>query len=184
MDDEAATPPPPVAGVDADGTGLQRLPTAARTRWRVQGALVAVLVGLPVIIGATVAAWLAVDAAALAVAAVLVAGAVALGIVWANRRHERFGYHLDEDRLRVRDGVVIHTDSIAPLFRVQHVDLTRGPLQLAFGLATLDVHTASPAADVLLPDLRAEDAERIRDDILTASRAAAAAMGVEDLDAV
>lgn len=171
---------------DAGGSAAawRSLPTAARTRWRVQGVLVAMLLFAAPGAGLTVLGWLLVDAVALVVPVVVLGAAVALGITWANRRYERFGYRLDEDRLRVRDGVVIHSDAVAPLFRVQHVDLTRGPLQLAFDLATLSIHTASPAADITLPDLRTADAEQLRDEILTSSKAAAASMGTGDVDAV
>ncbi len=181
-----ATPPPtpPSSDDEAPAEGLVPLPTAARTRWRVQGSAVGLLVAAPFAVVGTLFGWRAVGPPAVLVGLVLVAVAVVLGVVWANRRHERFGYRLDGERLRVRDGVVIHSEAVAPLFRVQHVDLTRGPLQLAFDLATLSVHTASPAADVTLPDLRTDDAERVRDEILTASRAAAAALGVADADAV
>lgn len=182
MSEQPPTTDAPLA-VGAASAHLRSLPIAARTRWRVQGVLVGALASLPLGALLTALAWTAVGAAALVVGVLLlVAGAVA-GFVWADRRHERFGYVLDDERLRVRDGVVVHSDAVAPLFRVQHVDLTRGPLQLAFDLATLSIHTAAPAADVRLPDLRSGDAERLRDEILTASRAAAAAMAV-DSDAV
>lgn len=164
---------------------LRALPTAARTRWRVQGGLIGALLGLVVSIGPTVVLAVLVETwAALAVPVLLLGIGVALGVVWANRRYGRFGYALTDESVRVRDGVVFHSDAIAPLFRVQHVDISRGPLQLSFGLATLTIHTAAPAADVTLPDLRADDAERVRDDILAASRRAAEELGVADVDAV
>ena len=171
-------------GVELDAPLLQ-LPPAARTRWRVQGAFVGLGVG--VLVGAAPTILLTVLLEALwplsIVAATVLVG-VTLGFGWANRRHRRFGYALTDQVVRVRDGVVIHTDAIAPLYRVQHVDISRGPLQLAFGLATLRIHTAAPAADVRLPDLHVADAERVRDDILASSRRAAEELGVADVDAV
>jgi membrane protein YdbS with pleckstrin-like domain len=170
--------------VDVDGQ-LQSLPTAARTRWRIQGAIVGLLVGaVPgVAIGLPLAVLLD-NPRWFGVTAVLAVGAALLGPVWANRRYQRFGYLLTDQAVRVRDGVVVHSDAIAPLFRVQHVDIDRGPLQLRFGLASLTIHTAAPAADIHLPDLRAEDAEGVRDDILAGSRRAAEELGVADVDAV
>ncbi len=164
---------------------LVALPTAARTRWRVQGALVGVLIGLALSVPpAVIVAVLLENRIGLVVPVVLVAVGATLGVVWANRRYARFGYLLTEEVVRVRDGVVFHSDAIAPLYRVQHVDISRGPLQLSFGLSTLTIHTAAPAADVTLPDLHADDAERVRDDILAASRRAAEELGVADVDAV
>ncbi len=166
-------------------TPLSSLPTAARTRWRVQGALLGLLLGVAVSTPPTaILAVLLEQRWALLLPVVAVALLVTLGVVWANRRYQRFGYVLTDEVVRVRDGVVFHSDAIAPLYRVQHVDINRGPLQLSFGLATLTIHTAAPAADVRLPDLHADDAERVRDDILAASRRAAEELGVADVDAV
>lgn len=166
-------------------TPLRSLPTAARTRWRVQGALLGALLAVVVALAPTIVlAVLLESAAAALVPLVLVGLGIAGGLLWANRRYARFGYLLTEEVVRVRDGVVFHSDAIAPLYRVQHVDINRGPLQLSFGLATLTIHTAAPAADVRLPDLHADDAERVRDDILAASRRAAEELGVADIDAV
>lgn len=171
-------------GVDIDAP-LRSLPTAARTRWRVQGGLLGALLGGAVSVPPTIlVAVLAESRVALVIPLVLIVLGAALGLAWANHRYQRFGYVLTDEAVRVRDGVVIHSDAIAPLFRVQHVDITRGPLQLTFGLATLTIHTAAPAADVRLPDLHAGDAEGVRDDILAASRRAAEELGVADVDAV
>lgn len=164
---------------------LRSLPTAARTRWRVQGALLGAFLGIVVAVAPTIILAVLLESPAAALVPVLLIGiGIAGGVVWANRRYQRFGYLLTDEAVRVRDGVVFHSDAIAPLYRVQHVDITRGPLQLSFGLATLTIHTAAPAADVRLPDLHADDAERVRDDILAASRRAAEELGVADVDAV
>ena len=165
---------------------LRRLPTAARTRWRVQGALIGALIAAGAAAGPTVVLLVAVESrlAGTVTPLLLITIGVTLGVVWANRRYGRFRYALSDEAVRVRDGVVFHSDAIAPLYRVQHVDISRGPLQLTFGLATLTIHTAAPAADIRLPDLHADDAEQVRDDILTASRRAAEELGVADVDAV
>ena len=169
----------------ADPATLRSLPTAARTRWRVQGGLLGFLLGIVVGLAPVIALAVLLDTLwPLTIGAATSIGGALLGVLWANRRYARFGYLLSDETLRVRDGVVIHSDAIAPLYRVQHVDITRGPLQLAFGLATLTVHTAAPAADVTLPDLHAADAEGVRDEILSASRRAAEELGVADVDAV
>ncbi len=171
-------------GVDIDAP-LRSLPTAARTRWRVQGGLLGAILGVVVATPPTILVGVLLESPAVLVLPVLLGIiGIALGLVWANRRYARFGYVLTDEAVRVRDGVVIHSDAIAPLYRVQHVDITRGPLQLSFGLATLTIHTAAPAADIRLPDLHAGDAEGVRDDILAASRRAAEELGVADVDAV
>ena len=50
------------------------------------------------------------------------------------------------------------------VYKRQHLDLKRGPLERAFGLATLVIHTAGTRmAAVSVSGLRGEDAERLRD---------------------
>ncbi len=167
-----------------DTIPLTSLPTAARTRWRISnsiGAFFALLfVAAPVgiLLGVLVT-----PAASLAGVAILLL-CVPIGRWWADKRYARFGYALAAETLTVRDGVIAHTEAVAPLYRVQHIDLTSGPLQLRFKLATLTIHTAAPVADIVLPDLHVEDAERMRDQILEASRRAAEELGMADVDAV
>jgi membrane protein YdbS with pleckstrin-like domain len=50
---------------------------------------------------------------------------------------------------------------IAPLSRVQTVDVVRGPIQRVFGLSTITVTTASTAGDVKIAGLADADAEEL-----------------------
>jgi hypothetical protein len=59
---------------------------------------------------------------------------------------------------------VFSSDLVVPLVRVQHIDVTRGPLEKAFGVATLVVHTAGTHNSiVMLPGLAPQRAAEIRD---------------------
>jgi uncharacterized protein len=83
-----------------------------------------------------------------------------------HRRWGRLGYALHPKMLQVVRGWLFHTDTIVPLVRVQHIDLTRGPLDKAFGTATLVVHTAGTHNSIVaLPGLSPENASAIRDEI-------------------
>ena len=53
------------------------------------------------------------------------------------RRHAARGYDLGADRLRVVRGLLFRSDTVVPFGRVQHIDVTQGPLERIFGLATL-----------------------------------------------
>lgn len=82
------------------------------------------------------------------------------------RRHAARGYHLGTDRLRVVRGLLFRSDTVVPFGRVQHIDVTQGPLERAFGLATLVIHTAgSHNASVSLPGLAPGDAAAMREAI-------------------
>ena len=61
-------------------------------------------------------------------------------------------------------GWLFHIDTIVPFVRVQHIDVTRGPLDKMFGTATLVVHTAGTHNSIVsLPGLSPERAAEIRD---------------------
>ena len=83
-----------------------------------------------------------------------------------HRRWGRLGYALHPKLLQVVRGWLFHTDTIVPLVRVQHIDVTRGPLDKAFGTATLVVHTAGTHNSIVtLPGLSPDKASAIRDEI-------------------
>lgn len=87
------------------------------------------------------------------------------------RRYNARGYSLAGERLRVVRGVFFRADTVVPFGRVQHIDVGQGPLERAFGLATLTVHTAGTHnASVSLPGLKHADATGMREDIRAAIR--------------
>lgn len=81
----------------------------------------------------------------------------------AFRRVRAIGYILREDDLLFRRGIMFERVVAVPYGRLQLVDVTRGPLLRAFGLATLKFVTASAATGVHLPGLTLTDAEALRD---------------------
>lgn len=97
----------------------------------------------------------------LAVAVVLVLGAWrAVAIVRAVRA---WGYAERENDLLVRHGLLVRRLSIVPYSRMQFVDVSAGPLERAFDLATVQLHTAAAASDARVPGLRPAEASRLRD---------------------
>ncbi|RIV77610.1 hypothetical protein D2V04_10340 [Pelagerythrobacter aerophilus] len=82
------------------------------------------------------------------------------------RRYAARGFVMSEDRLRVVRGLWFRSDSVVPFGRVQHIDVHQGPLERAYGLATLTLHTAgSHNASVSLPGLADADARAMRETI-------------------
>jgi uncharacterized protein len=76
-------------------------------------------------------------------------------------------YRVDAEGLEIRRGVYFRAVTTVPRSRVQHTDVSQGPLQRRHGLATLTVHTAgTDNAQVNLPGLTHERALRIRDHLL------------------
>ena len=95
-----------------------------------------------------------------------IAGVLLLG-VWratvAVRAVRAWGYAERDNDLMVRHGLLVRRLSIVPYARMQYVDVTAGPLERAFGLATVQLHTAAAASDARVPGLPPDEAARLRD---------------------
>jgi membrane protein YdbS with pleckstrin-like domain len=110
---------------------------------------------------------------AFAVAA-LVLGAIALPVV--GRRFRSWGYAEREEDLLVRRGVMFARLSVVPYGRMQFIDVTAGPLERAFGLATVRLHTAAASTDARIPGLEREEAARLRDSLAELGESQAAGL--------
>jgi uncharacterized protein len=95
-----------------------------------------------------------------------VAGVSALS--WWGRRytyleHARTSYAVSRSGMEIRRGVVWRKVINVPRSRIQHTDVTQGPLQRAFGLSTLVLYTAGTEhAKIDLNGLAFETAMAIR----------------------
>lgn len=74
-----------------------------------------------------------------------------------------WGYAERERDLLVRHGLLLRRLSIVPYQRMQFVDVTAGPLERTFNLATVQLHTAASASDARIPGLPPDEASRLRD---------------------
>jgi uncharacterized protein len=82
------------------------------------------------------------------------------------RRYHYWGYEMGADRLRIVRGYLFHSDTVVPFGRIQHIDVSQGPIERPHGLATLTVHTAgNHNSSVSVPGLTHEDAIAMREDI-------------------
>ncbi|MGW5672846.1 PH domain-containing protein [Micromonospora sp. NPDC003776] len=84
-------------------------------------------------------------------------------VVTIVRAVHAWGYAERENDLLVRHGLLVRRLSIVPYSRMQFVDVTAGPLERAFDLATVQLHTAAAASDARVPGLRPAEASRLRD---------------------
>ena len=106
--------------------------------------------------------------------AALVLGAIALPVV--GRRYRSWGYAEREEDLLVRRGVMFARLSVVPYGRMQFIDVTAGPLERTFGLATVRLHTAAASTDARIPGLEREEAARLRDSLAELGEAQAAGL--------
>ena len=121
---------------------------------------------------------LALDGRAIAAAAAAIAVLAAGGVldVLLQRRVGAWGYQEREDDLLVRRGLLVQRLSVVPYGRMQFVDVTAGPIERSFGLATVRLHTAAAATDARIPGLEAAEAARLRDQLAALGEASAAGL--------
>jgi uncharacterized protein len=108
-----------------------------------------------------------------AAAALVVAAAAA---VFLRNRYRSWAYRERADDLLVSRGVLIRRVSVVPYGRMQFVEVTAGPVERWFRLATVQLHTAAAASDARIPGLERDEAARLRDRLATLGEAKAAGL--------
>ncbi|MET9598009.1 PH domain-containing protein [Streptomyces sp. NPDC006459] len=102
---------------------------------------------------------------------VLVWGWVLLGRNWRSWR-----YAERADDLLISRGVLWREETVVPYGRMQLVEVTSGPLERRFGLASVQLHTAAAASDAKIPGLVPAEAERLRDRLTALGEARSAGL--------
>ena len=142
--------------------------------WRARQAQLAA-VAVPVVIAGTVLGALSSLPAAVAALLAGLTAAVTAGAV-LRRRVLSWGYAERDDDLLVVRGVLVRRLSVVPYGRMQFLDVTAGPVERAFGLATVQLHTAAAASDARIPGLAAAEAARLRDRLAALGEARSAGL--------
>lgn len=97
--------------------------------------------------------------------AVIVAFALTVSVwgwFWAARNQRAWGYAENKDDLYVTSGVMWRRLVAVPYGRMQFVDVSAGPLERYFEIATVTLHTASTETAADIPGVRADEATRLR----------------------
>ena len=159
----------PAASI-ADGMTRQLDPRWIPVR-RIRGAIFLAIVTMPSFVGVIVV-WIATRT--LAAGLVLVpmwAAAIAL-LAWQLYRwpaiaYRHASYRVDGEGFEMTRGVYWRTLTNVPRSRVQHTDVSQGPLERRFGLGTLVIYTAGTLhSQVTLPGLDFTVARQIRAHLL------------------
>jgi membrane protein YdbS with pleckstrin-like domain len=131
--------------------------------WRWQASISALLFSLPLI------GFALRQGGAWGSGALLAYLAMAITVVWrlpgAYYRALEFG--LDDHGITIRRGLLWRSQIALPRIRVQHSDVSQGPLQRRYGVATLKLYTAgSRYTKIELPGLEHDEAIALRDALL------------------
>ncbi len=119
----------------------------------VLGPIVLVLAVLATVTGAS---WLWVPAGVVALVGLW-------GAVLVPRQVRALGYAERADDLLVRRGILFRSLVVVPYGRMQYVDVNAGPFARRFGIASVQLHTASPATIASIDGLPPQEAARLRD---------------------
>ena len=169
-------------GLDfADSTGLRdRSGTVHAGRWMrrlsprfwlARQAVLAAVFGPLLGAGLVLAVVIGAGAALLIPAAVLGVGVASWLIEW--RRYRAWGYTERDSDLVVQRGVLFRRVSVVPYGRMQFIDVSAGPVDRVFGLATVQLHTAAAATDARIPGLLSDEAAALRDRLAAVGEAKA-----------
>ena len=149
------------ASTTLDGTE-RGLDPRVRTVWALGSLVPAGLVAVAgVVAGLVTGATPLVAAGAVAGVVLAVGGTIGAGLAW-----RRWRWSAWPDALELRHGVIVQHASLVPYHRIQQIDVERGPLERALGLAHLVLRTASATSDASLPGIPAEDADGLRRHLL------------------
>jgi membrane protein YdbS with pleckstrin-like domain len=145
------------------------LATLRRTVLLVTGALVAGAVAALTLL-LSLPTWFPV------VVVVLVLALLGFGWVVIGRNARWWGYAERDDELFVKHGAMFRTLVVVPYGRMQYVDVQAGPLEQAFKIASVHLHTASPGTSARIPGLPASEAARLRDRLTSLGESQAAGL--------
>jgi membrane protein YdbS with pleckstrin-like domain len=131
------------------------------------------LITVPLALAAAIPTW--VFGGSAAGIPVTAAAVVVIAIAWTvlRGRYRSWGYLERADDLIVRHGLLFRQVSVVPYGRMQFIDVSAGPIDRLFGLATVQLHTAAAASDARIPGLAQREADRLRDRLASLGEAQA-----------
>lgn len=106
----------------------------------------------------------------------VVAVAWVVGDTLLRQRARSWRYQERAEDLLIARGLLVRRLSVVPYGRMQLVDVTAGPAERLFGLATVKMHTAAATSDGRVPGLEAAEATRLRDQLAALGESKAAGL--------
>ncbi len=155
----------------ADGKE-RRLDPASITVDRLVGAITAAVFSAILLVGVLLVAFLGpfglVGGLLLVAGWMLLCGALLVFVLsWPPARYRHTTYEVSDQGIRIRRGVIWRSISSVPRSRVQHTDVSQGPIERTYDLATLIIYTAGTHyASISLGGLSHETALFIRDHLI------------------
>ena len=147
---------------------MYHLDSSVKAVWSIRYIVWALLLSA----GAFYLEWQSADASIFAVLpfGMLTGLVLAVGLVLAAVvpmvRYRHWAFELRPEELVVQHGVFNRVRTVAPVRRVQHIDVSQNVLESMFGIGKLIIYTAGTrGADIVIPGLIYEYAEDLRDQL-------------------
>jgi membrane protein YdbS with pleckstrin-like domain len=94
-------------------------------------------------------------------------GGVILIWRWPPLSYRHLRYEIDDTGIAIEKGVIWRSRIALPRVRIQHTDVSQGPLERRYGIGTLKLYTAgSRHTRIELPGLNHQEAIALRDALL------------------
>lgn len=94
-------------------------------------------------------------------------GGFGLSWLWPSISYQHLQFGVDETGIAIHSGVIWRSRIAVPRIRIQHTDVSQGPLQRRYGVGTLKLYTAgSRHTKIDLHGLAHDDAIALRDALL------------------
>jgi uncharacterized protein len=98
---------------------------------------------------------------------ILVAVGLTLSWFWPEAYYRRLRFGMDASGIAIERGILWRSRIAVPRARIQHTDVSQGPLQRRYGVGTLKLYTAgSRYTKIELPGLAHAEAIALRDALL------------------
>ena len=163
---EAQADDVPGGPFDPEGVAWRQVSPRLATARRVTGCVPLVLVAVVALVAGLLLDW-----GPLTTLALLPLASAAWSWWLIGRQVPAWGYAEREDDLLVRHGIAFRSLVVVPYGRMQYVDVQAGPVDRAFGIASVQLHTASAGTDAVIPGLPPHEAARLRDRLASRGRA-------------
>ena len=143
---------------EPDGVQWSRVSPRLASARRLTGCPLPLLIAVAALVVAVLTSWYP-------LLAVTVVGVLAAVWLWCviGRQVGAYGYAERDDDLLVRRGIMWRSIVVVPYGRLQYVDVHAGPVDRIFGIARVQLHTASAGTDAVIPGLPPQEAARLRD---------------------
>lgn len=94
-----------------------------------------------------------------------------LSMVYNYYHYKNKGYALREHDIIYKEGVIIQSVMAVPFNRVQHIEVTQGPIDRYLNLSSLQIFTAGgSSSDLIIPGIKPDEANRLRDFIVSKTK--------------